>query len=159
MTYNILLVSVVQNSNSVKHIHTFSFIFFPIIIYHRILNIVSCAIQQNFSFIHSLYNSLHLLTQLPIHPSLTSLSLGSLKSTLNICESVSVSQICSSVLYFRFHIRVISYGVCLALSDLFHLEWDSPCLSRDLVLNKSLPLPHQIFLENMPFPPNYSDRY
>ena len=154
-----MLVSVVQNSNSVKHIYTFSFIFSPIIIYHRILNIVSCAIQQNLSFIHSLYNSLHLLTQLPIHPSLTPLPLGSHKSALNICESVSVSQICSFELYFRFQIRVISYGICLALSDLLHLEWDAPCLYRDLVLNKSLPLPLQILLENIPFTPNYSDKY
>ena len=30
-------------------------------VYHRIVNIVSCAIQQDLVFIHSLYTSLHLL--------------------------------------------------------------------------------------------------
>ena len=40
-----MLISAVLPSNSVIHIYTFFFLFFSIIAYHRILNIVSCAIQ------------------------------------------------------------------------------------------------------------------
>ena len=40
LIYNVVLVSVVQQSDSVIHTH----IFFFIMIYYRILNIVPCAI-------------------------------------------------------------------------------------------------------------------
>ena len=66
--------------------------------YHRILNMVSCALF--FLFLHSLYNSLHLLiqnTQSILLPLL--LSLGN-KSVLYVCESFSVS----FGSYLRFHI-------------------------------------------------------
>ena len=39
------LISAVQQSDSVIHIYTFFFIFFSITVYHRMLNIVPCAIQ------------------------------------------------------------------------------------------------------------------
>ena len=42
--YN-MLISTVQQSDSVMHTHAFFFIFFSIIIYHRVLSIVPCAIQ------------------------------------------------------------------------------------------------------------------
>ena len=48
MIYNVVLISGVQQSDSVIHIHIF--ILFQIlshIDYHRILNIVPCAIQQD----------------------------------------------------------------------------------------------------------------
>ena len=35
----------VQQSDSVIHLYTFFFMFFSIMIYHRILNIISCATQ------------------------------------------------------------------------------------------------------------------
>ena len=43
--YNVVLISAVQQNDSVIHIHTFFLIFFSIMVYHRILNIVPCALQ------------------------------------------------------------------------------------------------------------------
>ena len=40
-----MLISAVQQSDSVIHIHTFFSIFFSTIVYYRILNIAPCAIQ------------------------------------------------------------------------------------------------------------------
>ena len=63
-----------------------------------------------------IYDSLHLLnpkfrfTQ-PVPP-------GNPKSALYICEAVSISETGSSVSYFRFHIYVISYGICFFLTSL-----------------------------------------
>ena len=47
LIYNVVLISAVQQSDSVIHIYiyTFFFIFFSMMVYHRILNIVPCAIQ------------------------------------------------------------------------------------------------------------------
>ena len=42
-----MLISTVQQSDSVIHMHAFIFIFFSIMVYHRILNIAPCAIQQD----------------------------------------------------------------------------------------------------------------
>ena len=60
-----MLTSPVQQSDSVIHMHTFIFIFFSIMVYHRILNIVPCAISRTLSYlsIYSICNVLHLLTQ------------------------------------------------------------------------------------------------
>ena len=46
LIYSVVLISV-QRSDSVTHIytHTFFFIFFSIMVFHRILNTVLCAIQ------------------------------------------------------------------------------------------------------------------
>ena len=41
----VVLISAVQQSDSVIHIYTFFFMFFSIMAYHRILNIIPCAIQ------------------------------------------------------------------------------------------------------------------
>ena len=43
LIYNVVLISAVQQSDSVIHISFF--IFFSIMVYHKILNIVPCAIQ------------------------------------------------------------------------------------------------------------------
>ena len=45
MIYNVVLVSAIQLSDSVIHIHLFFFRFFPHIGYYKILNRVPCAIQ------------------------------------------------------------------------------------------------------------------
>ena len=49
LTYNVVLISTVQQRDSVVYIHTYIytyfFIFFPIMIYHRILNMVPFVIQ------------------------------------------------------------------------------------------------------------------
>ena len=63
----------------------------------------------NLLFIHPTCNSFHLLI-LNSQP-LPLLRLGSHKSVFYICESVFVSQICSFVFYFRFHIQMVSYGM------------------------------------------------
>ena len=45
LIYSFELISAVQQTDSVIHIYTFFFVFFSIIVYHRILNIVICDIQ------------------------------------------------------------------------------------------------------------------
>ena len=45
LIYNVVLISTVQQSDSVMHRYIFFFIFFSIMVYYRILNIVPCAIQ------------------------------------------------------------------------------------------------------------------
>ena len=45
LIYNVVPISAVQQSDSVIHLYTFFFIFFSIMIYHRILSIVLCAPQ------------------------------------------------------------------------------------------------------------------
>ena len=42
-----MLISAVQQSDSVLRIYTSFFILFSIMIYHRIVNIVPCAMQQD----------------------------------------------------------------------------------------------------------------
>ena len=70
-------------------------------------------------FIPSKCNSLHLAP--PNSQSTPSLPASPLATTS--LRSVSLSLLCrwSFVPYFRFHIKVISYGVCL--SNLLHLVW------------------------------------
>ena len=55
------LISAVQQSGSVTHICTLFSIFFSIMVYHRILNIVPVLYSGALLFIHPIYNSLHLL--------------------------------------------------------------------------------------------------
>ena len=45
LNYSVVLITAVQQTDSVIHIYTFIFIFFSIMVYYRILNIVPCAIQ------------------------------------------------------------------------------------------------------------------
>ena len=49
LIYNVVLVSGVQQSDSVVYsvlyIYIFFFVFFSIMVYHRMLNIIPCAIQ------------------------------------------------------------------------------------------------------------------
>jgi len=63
------------------------FLYFSIMVYHRILNIVICAIQWTLVFIHPIYNSLasHFIPPPTLLP-----PLGNHKSLLYVCESVSV---------------------------------------------------------------------
>ena len=89
------------------HTHTYMysfFIFFSIMVYHKILNMV---------LIHSMHHALHLLTPASRSiPSSTPLHLGNRQSTL--CESVSVLQVGSFASYCRLHVQVISYDSCLS---------------------------------------------
>ena len=62
MTYGVVLISAVQQSDSVIHMYTILFhILFQIMVYHRILTIVPCAISRTLLLIHSIGKSLHLL--------------------------------------------------------------------------------------------------
>ena len=66
--------------------------FFYFLVYHRIVNIVPCAIHPIYKMlIHPIYNSLHLLisnSQSLPPPPLT--PLGNHRYVLYVCESVSV---------------------------------------------------------------------
>ena len=61
LVYNFGLISAIQPSDSVAHIQTFLSMFLCIVLCHRILNIVPCAIQWDFVVYRSVFNSLHLL--------------------------------------------------------------------------------------------------
>ena len=91
------------------------FVFFSITVYHKILNRFPILYTRTLLFISSLSNRLHLLTpnsqSSPPHPPLVTMSL------LYVCESVSVSQVRSSVCHLRFHREVISCTICLSLAD------------------------------------------
>ena len=45
LVYNVVLISAAQQSNAGIHIYMLFFIFFSIMVYHRLLNTISCAIQ------------------------------------------------------------------------------------------------------------------
>ena len=95
-----------------------------IVVYHRILSIVPCAIPSDL-VVYPPYIQYFASAncKLPRHlsPTLLSVPLGNCKSVLQVCESVSVLQINPFVLHFRLNIQIISYDICLSLSDLFHL--------------------------------------
>ena len=67
LIYSVVLISAVQESDSVMHIYIFSciyiciYIFFSIMVYQRILNVVAYAIQKTLLFIHPINTALHLL--------------------------------------------------------------------------------------------------
>ena len=93
-------------------------------IYDRIVTTIPLLYSRALLFIHSIYNSLQLLTpNSQFFPAST--SLGNHKSILYVCESVSVLEIGSLVPYFRVHIEVISYGICLSLSELLSMRISS----------------------------------
>ena len=125
-----------QDSDPVIHKYTFLFscclpswsiprdwIEFPVL--YRKLNI---AYPFSMHSLHSpsipLFIHLSVIVCIPIHPSQL-LPLGNHKSVLHVCESISVLQIGAFMAYFRCHIEVISYGICLSLSDLLHFVWES----------------------------------
>ena len=92
-----MLIFTIQQSDSFIHIYTFFFIFFSIMVYHRILNMAPCARGTLLSS-HSLYNSLHLLilnSQSTLPPPSPHL-LGNYSPVLYVCESVSITQISHS---------------------------------------------------------------
>ena len=85
LIYNVVLVSAVQQTDSLIHICILFFAFFSIMFYHRILNRAPCACSRILLFTHFIYDSLHLLT-LNSNPSLTpfSLLLGNCMSILYV---------------------------------------------------------------------------
>ena len=104
LIYNIVLISTVQQSDSVIPIHIFLFIFFFIMVYHRMPNIVPCAIQWDpVVYPFCIYQFASASPKLLIHPFSTTSPLAT-TSLFSVCESVSVLQISSFVSYFRFYI-------------------------------------------------------
>ena len=53
LIYNVVLISAVHQGDSIMHIYTFFFIFFPTMVYLRVLNIVPCAIQYDLVIFNS----------------------------------------------------------------------------------------------------------
>ena len=88
-----MLISGVQQSDPVMrtdthtHTHTFFFVFFSIMVYHRILSIVPLLCSMALLFIHSVYNSMHLL--IPHSQSFPPPPPGNHEPVLYVCESVS----------------------------------------------------------------------
>ena len=63
LTYNVVLISGIQQSDSLRYIHIFFFRFFSIVDYYRILNIVPCAICPYYLSIA--YSSVYMLIPNP----------------------------------------------------------------------------------------------
>ena len=60
--HSVMLISAVQQGDSVIHMYTLFFRFFSIMVYPRILNIAPCAIQQDLFLTLFICNDLHPLT-------------------------------------------------------------------------------------------------
>ena len=108
LIYSVVLISAVQQRDSVRHIHTFFFIFFHYSLSQDIEYSSLCYTVGPCLFILSLsvyIYSLHLLIpdsqRIPPPPFLP---LGNPKFVLCVCESVSLLQISSFVSCFIFHI-------------------------------------------------------
>ena len=97
------LISAIQQSDSVMHIYTFCS-HFPIMVYHRILNVVLCALQKDLVVYPSCIEQFaSAKLGLPVQPSL---SPSPLASTSLFSKFVSLFMFCrcSFVSYFRAHI-------------------------------------------------------
>ena len=111
-------------SSKVTQLHVHVYILFPHVtmFHHKWLDIVPSAIQQDLIAIHSKGNSLHLLTpnsqSIPLPPPWQS-------QVCSPCPWVSLLQKGSFVPCLRFQKEMISYGICLSLSDLLHSGWES----------------------------------
>ena len=72
------------------HIFMLFFLFFSIMVYHRIMNIILCAIQSDL-VVHPFYieEFPSASSKFSLYPMPLSFPLGNYKSVLYICESVS----------------------------------------------------------------------
>ena len=87
LNYDVVLIIALQKSDSV--IHIFFFTFFSIMVYHRILNMASCAVQEDlviYPFFICQFSSA-IPNSNPILPH--SYPYGSHKSVLYVLDSVS----------------------------------------------------------------------
>ena len=57
LIYNVVLISVVQWSDSVIHTYTSCFVFFSIMVHHRILNVVPVIYNRTSLLVYFIYNS------------------------------------------------------------------------------------------------------
>ena len=113
---DVVVISAIQQSDSVTHIQTA--ILFLLLTPNRLsfpmLN--SGSLLTNHSVYHSVRMPVPTPQSVPPHQPVP---FGSHKFVFKACESVSVLQISSSVLFFRLHTCVITYDVGLSLSDDF----------------------------------------
>ena len=80
LNYNVVLITAMQQSDSVTHVYIL-FHIFSIMVYHRILNTVPCAIQQGLVIhLFYIYQSASANPQIPIQASPTHLLLGNHQS-------------------------------------------------------------------------------
>ena len=94
--------------------HTFCFIFFSIMVYHKTLNTVLVLYKRMLLFIYPIYINLHLLVPNSRSIPLPTLHLGNHSSVLYVCESIF--QIGSFVSCFRCHLcDIISFMVFVLL--------------------------------------------
>ena len=109
LIYNVVLITAIQQSDSVIHIYTVFFkIFFSIMVYHRILNIVPCAIQQDLVvYPFYIYKLTSADSNLPLHSSPNPRPLDNHQSVVYVRDSVSISQIGSFVIFQIPHISDI----------------------------------------------------
>ena len=101
MIYNVLITAV-QQSDSVIHKYTFFFIFFSIMVYHRILSIAPWAVQKDLAYSFYIYQFVSADPKLPVRLTPMPHPLDN-HSLLSVCECVSVSWTGSFVSYFRLH--------------------------------------------------------
>ena len=86
-----LIYKVMLYSKMIQLYITFFFIFISIIVYHRVLNIVPCATQQELIvYPFSIKEFASANTKLPLHPS-PSPRLGNQKSVFYVCAFLSAS--------------------------------------------------------------------
>ena len=84
LNYNVVLITAVQQSDSVIHVYIL-FHIFSIMVYHKILNTVACAIQQGLViYPFYIYQSASANPQIPIQASPTHLLLGNHQSVFYI---------------------------------------------------------------------------
>ena len=106
--------------------HTFFFIFFSIMVYHKTLNTVLMLYNRTLLFTYPIYINLHLLIPNSRSIPLPALHLGNHSSVLSVCESVSVFQIGSIVLCFRCHLcDIIGFMVSVLLFLTSFTQYDN----------------------------------
>ena len=126
---------------SYKHTHSFSqIIFYHVLPQETAYSSLCCtAGPYSLSILNGTVCIYKPQTPRPSHS--LPLPLGNHKSALHAFVSVSVVQTGSFVPCFRFHVEVISYGICLSLSGLLYIVWESLVASMLL----QMPLFHSFF--------------
>ena len=77
------------------------YIFFFIAVHHRTLNTVPCATQEDLAYLFYVWWFASAVSKLPVLPS----SIPHLGNPIcSLCLWVCISQVCSFVSYFRFHV-------------------------------------------------------
>ena len=124
LIYNVLSVPAVQQSDPVTQIYTFFFSYYAPSCFHKWLDIWFPVLHSRISLLVQMQRFSSTIPRLPFHHPLPTYPPGQHESVLYICDLFGFVDR-SFVPYFRLHIQVISYGVCLSLSDFLHSIWES----------------------------------